>query len=228
MQTPARERHPHLLPLFFSAVVAAVFGVVAIAQTDSWWVAGATVGALILLVLAIVLDVSRSVENEASGNRAGGAVHAAPAGAPGGDGLDFRGPDAPDRLLVVTSEPVPAERVLDAVARQTESAPSRSKLGVMVVSPKGFGGREITNNEDHYEDARRAEGETVASLRQGSVKAAGHVGDHDAAQAVADALVLFPADRVLVFAHPRYAAAYRAAFDSHAAGRPVSIVDVGA
>jgi hypothetical protein len=227
MQAPTRERDPHLLPLFLSAVVAAVFGVVAIAQTDSWWVAGATVGALILLVLAIVLDVSRSVDNVASGNRADGAVDAAPATTPGGDGLDYRGPDAPDRLLVVTSEPLTAERVLAAVARQTGSTPSRANVGVMVVSPEGLGRHEITNDEGHYEEARRAEGETVASLRKASVKAAGHVGDHDAAQAVADALVLFPADRVLVFAHPRYAAAYRDALDSHAAGRPVSIVDVG-
>jgi hypothetical protein len=36
-----RERDPHLLPLLSSAVLAALFGVVAIAQTDNWWVAGA-------------------------------------------------------------------------------------------------------------------------------------------------------------------------------------------
>jgi hypothetical protein len=193
-----RERDPHLLPLFLSAVLAALFGVVAIAQTDSWWVAGAAVGALILLVLAIVLDVT-------------GSTHS----------------DAFERVLVVTSEPLPAKQVLDAVAQQTGSTPSAADLGVMVVSPEGFGRPEITNDEDYYEAARRAEGETVASLWRASVKATGHVGDHDAAQAVTDALVLFPADRVLVFAHPRYAAVYRTAFDTDAASRPVSIVDVG-
>jgi hypothetical protein len=182
-----RERDPHLLPLFLSAVLAALFGVLAIAQTDSWWVAGAAVGALILLVFAIVLDVTGSA-----------------------------GSDGPERVLVVTSEPLPAKQVLDAVAQQTGSTPSAAELGVMVVSP-----------EDSYEAARRAEGATVASLRQASVKATGHVGDHDAAQAVADALVLFPANRVLVFAHPRDVAAYRTAFDSDVAGRPVSIIDVG-
>jgi len=97
----------------------------------------------------------------------------------------------------------------------------------MVVSPEGFGRPELTNDEDYYEAARRAEGETLASLRQASVKATGHVGDHDAALAVADALALFPSDRVLVFAHLRDAAAYRIAFNSDVAGRPVSIVDVG-
>jgi hypothetical protein len=193
-----RERDPHLLPLFLSAVLAALFGVLAIAQTDSWWVAGAAVGALILVVLAIVIDVT--------------------GGTPG---------HAFERVLVVTSEPLRARQVLDAVAQQTGSTTSAAGLGVMVVSPEGFGRPDLTNDEDYYEAARRAEGETVASLRQASVKAMGHVSDHDAAQAVADALVLFPSDRVLVFAHMRDAAAYRVAFNSDVAGRPVSIVDVG-
>jgi apolipoprotein N-acyltransferase len=63
-----RDRDPHLRPLLFSASLAALFGALAIAETDSWWVVGATVGAFVLLVLAIVLDVS---------------------------GADGRGPDAP-------------------------------------------------------------------------------------------------------------------------------------
>ena len=46
----------------------------------------------------------------------------------------------------------------------------------------------------------------MASLRRVVGEATGHVGDHDAGQVVADELVLFPADRVLVFAHPRDAA----------------------
>ena len=104
-----RERDPHLLPLYLSAILAALFGVLAIAQTDSWWVAGAAVGALILLVLAIVLDVTGSTQS-----------------------------DAFERVLVVTSEPLPAKQVLDAVARQTGSTPSAAELGVMVVSPEGW------------------------------------------------------------------------------------------
>jgi hypothetical protein len=202
-----RQRDPHLLPLFFSALLAGLFGVVAIAEADSWWVVGATLAAFVLLVLAIVVDVSRSVEDDLPPKRAGR-------------------PDAPRRVLVVTSEPLPATRVLDAVARQTGSAPRAASLGVMVVSPEGFGAREIISDESHYEAARRAEVETVASLRRASVKAAGHVGDHDAEQAMADALALFPADCVLVFPHPGNASAYRTAFNSHAAGRRVSIIDV--
>jgi hypothetical protein len=126
----------------------------------------------------------------------------------------------------MTSEPLAAERVLEAVAERTGSSVTPASLGVMVVSPEGFGSVAITNDEGHYESARHAEGRTVASLRQASVKAAGHVGDHDAGQAIADALALFPAERVLVFAHPAYAAAYRRAIDPGAAPLPVDIVDV--
>jgi hypothetical protein len=58
------QRDPHLRPLLFSAFLAALFGALAIAETDSWWVVGATVGAYILLVLAIVLDVSRAGDTD--------------------------------------------------------------------------------------------------------------------------------------------------------------------
>jgi hypothetical protein len=72
----------------------------------------------------------------------------------------------------------------------------------------------------------------VASLRRADIKATGHVGDHDAAQAIADALELFPADRVLVFAEGPYAPAYRDAVDPVATARrvglPVQLVDSAA
>jgi hypothetical protein len=128
----------------------------------------------------------------------------------------------------MTSEPIPAERVLEIVTRSANRSVVRAALAVMVVSPEGFGGFEITNDEGHYEAARRAEAETVASLRHASVKAAGHVGDHDAAQALDDALALFPAERVVVFAHPGYTDAYRRAIDPAALGLPVEIVELAA
>jgi hypothetical protein len=43
---------------------------------------------------------------------------------------------------------------------------------------------------------------------------------------MADALALFPAERVLVFAHPRYAGAYRRAIDPAAVRPPVDIIEV--
>jgi hypothetical protein len=210
-------------------VLAAVVGVVAIAETHSWWVLGATIAAVGLLVLAIVLDVFSAVGGEFRYRLARPSPEQPPP-ASGAErpGFDYRGPDARHRLLVMTSEPLPAERVLEAVTHRTELSVAPAALGVMVVSPEGFGGLEITNDEADYEAAYRAERETVASLRRASVNAAGHVGDHDAAQAIDDALALFPAERVLVFAHPAYAAAYRRAIDPAAVRPPVDIVEVAA
>jgi hypothetical protein len=126
----------------------------------------------------------------------------------------------------MTSEPVSAERVLDAVASCNGASASRGSLGVMVVSPEGFGKPEITNDEGHYRSALRAESETVASLRRRAVRAAGHVGEHDGAQALEDALVLFPAEHVLVFAHSHDADAYRHAVMRANVKVPVDIIDV--
>ena len=126
----------------------------------------------------------------------------------------------------MTSEPVSAERVLAAAASCNGLSTSPGSLGVMVVSPEGFGKPEVTNDEDHYRSALRAESETVASLRRRSVKAAGHVGDHNGAQALEDALVLFPAQHVLVFAHPHDADAYRHAMKRANVQVPVDIIDV--
>lgn len=221
-----KRRDPQLLALFFGALLAGLVGVVAIAETRSWWVAGVTAAAVILLVLALVIDVA--TVDGGSRHRLALRSHQPPPPASGPErpGFDYRGPDAWRRLLVMTSEPLAAERVLKEVTRRTGRSEAPAALGVMVVSPEGFGAREITNDEGHYEAAHRAEAETVASLRRASVKAAGHVGDHDAAQAIDDALALFPAERVLVFAHPAYAAAYRSAIDAATVGPPVDIVDL--
>jgi hypothetical protein len=217
-------RDPHLLAVFFGALLAGVGGVIAIVETDSWWVLGVVVAGMSLLLLGITVDVMTIDDGRRHRPGKRSPRQAPPASQPERPGADYRGPVAPHRVLVVTSEPVPAERVLEAVKRSTDV--DRAMLGVMVVSPEGFGRPEITNDEGHYEAARRAEGETVASLRRASVKAAGHVGDHDAAQAIADALVLFPAERVLVFAHPAYAADYRQALEPADVRPPVDVAPV--
>jgi hypothetical protein len=222
-------RDPRLLTVFAGAVLSGVVGAVAIAETGSWLVMALTIGAILLLGLAIVLDVSGAVEGRSRYTPARPSPDPPPRAAkPESPGVDYRGPEARHRLLVMTSEPLPAERILEAVTRWINHSVARAALGVMVVSPEGFGAHEIMDDEGRYEAARRAEGETVASLRKASVKAAGHVGDHDAAQALADALALFPAERVLVFAHPGYADAYRQSIDPATLRLPVEIVEVPA
>ena len=119
-----------------------------------------------------------------------------------------------------------AQLLLAAAANCNGAPASPGTPGVMVVSPEGFGRPEITNDEGHYRSALRAESETVASLRRRSVKAAGHVADHDGAQALEDALALFPAEHVLVLAHPHDADGYAHAVRRADVEVPVHIIDV--
>jgi hypothetical protein len=226
MPSPGRNSFG-LLGVVIVGVFVCVGAVVVVATTGSLWALIVAVGVLVLATLAVVGDVEWILGD---GDRPRGRVRR-PRGSskvnrPLRAGPNYAGPKAPHRLVVMTSEPVSAERVLAAAASCNGALASPGSLGVMVVSPEGFGKPEITNDEGHYRSALRAERETVASLRRRSVKAAGHVGDHDGALALEDALVLFPAEHVLVFAHPHDADAYWHAVKRANVQVPVDIIDV--
>ena len=197
-----RATNPRPLALFVGTVMAGVLAVVAVAETHSWWVLGGAVAMVILLGLGFEIDIwNASPTDDVAPVEAAPDADAEPAPAsPDEPGPDYSGPDAARRVVVVTSEPLDADKVLAALTNSVSSAPDPAELGVMVVSPEGFGSAEITNDQGHYDSAQRAEAATVASLRRAGIKAAGHVGEHDMDQAIADALELFPAERVLVFA----------------------------
>src|SRR5262245_20453702 len=223
---PSPGRNPSwLLGVVIVGVFVCVGAVVVVATTGSLWALIVAAGVLVLATLAVVGDVEWSLgDSDRRRDRARRPTGSSQVNGPLRPGPNYAGPKAPYRLLVMTSEPVSAERVLAAAASCNGLSTSPGSLGVMVVSPEGFGKPEVTNDEDHYRSALRAETETVASLRRRSVKAAGHVGDHNGAQALEDALVLFPAEHVLVFAHPRDADAYRHAVKRASLQVPVDII----
>jgi hypothetical protein len=225
---PRPDRNPFwLLGAVSVAVLACVGVVVVVAATGSLWALIIAVGVLVLAALSVVGDVDWSLgDSDRPRGRARGPRESSNVDRPLRPGPDYAGPKAPHRLVVMTSEPVSAERVLAAAASCSPASASPGSLGVMVVSPEGFGKPEVTNDEGHYRSALRAESETVASLRRRSVKAAGHVGDHNGAQALQDALVLFPAEHVLVFAHPHDVDAYVHAVKRANVRVPVDIIDV--
>ena len=68
--------------------------------------------------------------------------------------------------------------------------------------------------DDHDYRARRAEAETVASLRRAGINAAGQVGRPQSSHAVEDALALFPAGTVVVVARALEADVYREHLDA--------------
>jgi hypothetical protein len=226
---PSRDRNPlWLLGAVVVGVLVCVAAVVGVATTGSVWALIVALGVLVLVTLAVVGDVEWSLgDSDRLSGRTRPPSAASKVDRPVRPGADYTGPEAPHRLLVMTSEPVSAEQVLTAAASCNGASATPDSLGVMVVSPEGFGMPEVTNDEGHYRSALRAEDETVASLRRRSVKAAGHVGDHNGAQALEDALALFPAEHVLVFAHPHDADAYAHAVKRAHVQVPVDIIDVG-
>lgn len=225
---PSPGRNPSgLIGVLIVGVFVCVGAVVVVATTGSLWALIVAVGVVVLAPLAVLGDVEWILgDSDRPRARARRPRGSSEVNRPLRPGPDYTGPKAPHRLVVMTSEPVSAERVLDAAASCNGASASPGSLGVMVVSPEGFGKPEVTNEEGHYRSALRAESETVASLRRRSVKAAGHVGDHDGAQALEDALVLFPAEHVLVFAHPHDADAYWHAVKRANVKVPVDIIDV--
>jgi len=104
------------------------------------------------------------------------------------------------KLLVLTSEPVSAQQLRDAI--QVEEDPQN--IEVMVVapalaeSPVRFW---FSDADAGIERAEQIRSQTVGELQDAGLYAQGTTGEADPTQAVIDALQSFPADRVVVFTH---------------------------
>src|SRR4051794_26882241 len=167
----------------------------AIAATERWWIVALAVVAEMLIFTVIGIDVRRLMAGDEAGAQPPPAT-SDPEGARVEPGVGFTGIGGDDRALVLTTSPAGSGDVLAALGVEA-GGDAAAAVSVMVVCPEGFG--HFNHDDEHfYAEARRAEGETVEALRRAGVHAAGHVGDHDAAQAISDALVLFPAARVVV------------------------------
>jgi len=112
------------------------------------------------------------------------------------------------KLLVLTSEPINADQLHDALPDGAEPASSE----VMVVAPA------LQDNALHFwlsdaDDAiSRADWvrrESLHKLAAGGVPASGDTGESDPLEAIEDALQTFPADRVVLFVHGRGEQRYR-------------------
>lgn len=224
---PSKDRNPQFLGVVIVGMFFCVGAVISAVETGTIWALIAAFAVLVVATFVVVRDVEWTVgDSDRPRRRPHQPLASSELNWPEPPGPNYTGPEAPHRLVVMTSEPVSAEQVLDAVSRCNGVAANADSLGVMVVSPEGFGESGPADDEGRYRSALRAESETVASLRSRPVKAAGYVGDHDGAQALEDALVLFPAEHVLVFAHPHYATAYRHAVMRTNTGVPVDIIDM--
>jgi hypothetical protein len=113
------------------------------------------------------------------------------------------------KLLVLTSEPITAQQLADALPEGI--LPEEAE--VMVVAPalqaSGFKFW-LSDADEAIARAQEVRAETVEELGDAGVAASGDTGESDPTQAIEDALTTFPADRILVFTHGD---AYREDFD---------------
>jgi hypothetical protein len=117
------------------------------------------------------------------------------------------------RVLVVTSEPVSAANLREALPGDVDP----KEVEVMVVTPalqpsalKFW----LSDADDAIERAKQTERETVERLAQEGVSVDdSEVGESDPEQAIDDALRLFPADQILVFTRTEDEQQYREDID---------------
>jgi hypothetical protein len=108
------------------------------------------------------------------------------------------------KLLVIAGE-VPDAAVVRQAA-EAEDAEVYVVAPALSDSPLRFW---VSDVDDAIARARGIEEEAVAKLRGADVRAAGEVGEAEPLQAARDALVQFPADRVLILTHDEEQRAYR-------------------
>jgi hypothetical protein len=104
------------------------------------------------------------------------------------------------RLLVLTSEPITAEQLREALPGDIE--PQQAEVMVVAPALQESGIRFwLSDADDAIAKADAVRSETVDRLGAEGVPASGDTGESDPLQAIQDALQSFPADRILLFTH---------------------------
>jgi hypothetical protein len=116
------------------------------------------------------------------------------------------------KLIVVTSEPITADQLRDAVS----DGVSPEEIEVMVIAPAlqesalRFWLSDADDAITRADDVRRT---TAAQLDEAGVSVSSDTGESDPEQAIADALMTFEADRIVIFEHPPDEQRYREQLD---------------
>jgi hypothetical protein len=117
-----------------------------------------------------------------------------PAGSPPGG--------RPHRVLVVANTAVEGDQLVEGISRHTGDKPGaevRIVAPALGASPLGLAAGDV---DDEIAAAGRRLDEVVETLRRQGMQASGEVGEAEPELALQDALVKFPADEVVVIAHP--------------------------
>ena len=135
------------------------------------------------------------------------------------------------RLLVLTTEPISAGQLREAVA----GAADPSDAEVMIVAPALHESALRFWMSDADEAIAKADAvrrESVERLGAEGVSASADTGESEPLEAVADALKTFDADRIVIFSHPEDQQRYREEIDDNEVherfGLPVDRAEVAA
>jgi hypothetical protein len=133
------------------------------------------------------------------------------------------------RLLVLTSEPITAQRLREAVG--TDADPSEAEVMVVAPAYAESGLRFWMSDADEaIAKADQVRRESVAELDDAGIPAAGDTGEGDPHTAIEDALKTFDADRIVVFTRQGDDQRYREDLDrdelAERFGRPVDLAAV--
>ncbi len=117
------------------------------------------------------------------------------------------------KLLVVTTEPITAEQLREAIPGDIDP----TEAEVMVIAPALH--RDalhfwLSDADDAIAKAEAVRRETVDELDSAGVPASGDTGESDPLTAITDALETFPADRIVLFSHPDSEQRYREDLDA--------------
>jgi hypothetical protein len=128
------------------------------------------------------------------------------------------------KVLVVTSEPISAQQLRNALGPEGDPAEAE----VMVVAPALAGSAVkfwMSDADEAIERADRVRRESVERLGEEGVSATGDTGEADPYDAIEDALQTFDADRIVLFTHEGGDQRYREDLDDREIaerfGRPV-------
>lgn len=119
------------------------------------------------------------------------------------------------RILVVASEPVSATQLRAALPADIDPGEAE----VMVIAPalqESALRFWMSDADDAIARAEEVQRQSLEKLSDQGVSATADIGESDPAEAIEDALKTFPADRILVFAHPEGEERYREDLDADA------------
>ena len=110
--------------------------------------------------------------------------------------------DGAHRIVILANEVIGNQALVREIERHTEGRPARARIvfPARVKSPLDLAAGDV---DDEIEDAHRRLEASIAAFDQSGIEATGDVGEADPVLALEDALRLFPADEVIIVAHPR-------------------------